>query len=79
LLTRALIGVMAQSAAAGALPVLMAATLPAPRPGGYYGPQGLGETRGRPGPARIDPAAKDAEVAGRLWEASERLTGVRFD
>jgi NAD(P)-dependent dehydrogenase (short-subunit alcohol dehydrogenase family) len=79
LLTRALIGVMAQSAAAGALPVLMAATLPAPRPGGYYGPQGLGETRGRPGPARIDPAAKDAEVAGRLWEASERLTGVLFD
>jgi NAD(P)-dependent dehydrogenase (short-subunit alcohol dehydrogenase family) len=78
-LARALIGVMAHSAAAGALPVLMAATLPAPQPGGYYGPQGPGETRGRPGPARIDPAAKDAVVAERLWEASERLTGVRFD
>lgn len=77
--TRALIGLMAQSAAAGALPVLMAATLPAPRPGGYYGPQGLGETRGAPGPAKIDPAARDAEVAARLWAASERLTGVAYD
>jgi len=76
--TRALIGMMAQSAAAGALPVLMAATLPAARPGGYYGPQGLGETRGRPGPARIDPAAKDADMARRLWAEAERLTGVAF-
>lgn len=76
--TRTLIGTMAQSAAAGALPVLMAATLPAARPGGYYGPQGLSEVRGRPGPARIDPAAKDPDMARRLWAESERLTGVAF-
>ncbi len=76
--TRAMIGMMAQSAGAGALPVLMAATLPAPRPGGYYGPQGLGETRGAPGPARIDPAARDEDIARRLWLESERLTGVAF-
>ncbi|HEV2083353.1 MAG TPA: SDR family oxidoreductase [Brevundimonas sp.] len=77
--TRSLIGLMAHSAAAGALPVLMAATLPAASPGGYYGPQGMGETRGRPGPARIDPAARDARMAARLWDQSERLTGVVFD
>ncbi len=76
--TRMLIGLIAHSASAGALPVLMAATLPGARPGGYYGPQGLGETRGRPGTARIDPAAKDAGVAARRWAETERLTSVSF-
>jgi NAD(P)-dependent dehydrogenase (short-subunit alcohol dehydrogenase family) len=76
--TRALIGAMGHSAAAGALPVLMAATLPAARPGGYYGPRGLGEVRGPPGSARVDPAAKDPDMARRLWAESERLTGVAF-
>jgi NAD(P)-dependent dehydrogenase (short-subunit alcohol dehydrogenase family) len=76
--TRLLIRAMGQPAAAGALPSLMAATSSKVRPGGYYGPQGLGETRGAPGPARIDPAALDAQTAARLWEASERLTGVAF-
>jgi NAD(P)-dependent dehydrogenase (short-subunit alcohol dehydrogenase family) len=69
---------LAQSAARGALPTLMAATMPTMAPGGYYGPQGLGEMRGRPGVARIDPAAMDAEVAGRLWAESEQMTGVRW-
>ena len=69
---------LAQSAARGALPSLMAATMPNVTPGGYYGPQGLGETRGRPGVARIDPAALDADVARQLWTASEQLTGVRW-
>lgn len=78
LFTRTLIGALGQSAAAGALPALMAATSPDVRPGGYYGPQGLGETRGRPGAARIDPAATDAGIASRLWAESERLAGVTF-
>ncbi|KQS54367.1 short-chain dehydrogenase [Brevundimonas sp. Leaf363] len=68
----------AQSAERGALPTLMAATWPGVTPGGYYGPQGLGEMRGRPGVARIDPAALDADVARRLWTESEHLTGVRW-
>lgn len=78
MITRALIGALGHSAAAGALPVLMAATLPGATPGGYYGPQGPGETRGRPGVARIDRAATDAQMAARLWAESERLTGVAF-
>jgi NAD(P)-dependent dehydrogenase (short-subunit alcohol dehydrogenase family) len=69
---------LGQSAERGALPTLMAATLPAATPGGYYGPQGLGEVRGRPGVAKIDRAARDAEVARKLWAASEDLTGVRW-
>lgn len=78
MITRALIGALGHSAAAGALPVLMAATAPEVTPGGHYGPQGAGEGRGKPGAARIDPAATDAEVAARLWDASERMTGVSF-
>jgi NAD(P)-dependent dehydrogenase (short-subunit alcohol dehydrogenase family) len=69
---------LSQSAAAGALPILYAATSPDARPGGYYGPQGLGEMKGPPGPARISATAQDRNVAARLWEASMALTGVRF-
>jgi NAD(P)-dependent dehydrogenase (short-subunit alcohol dehydrogenase family) len=76
--TGLLIRLFAQSSAAGALPSLMAATLPSAAPGGYYGPQGFQELAGSPGPARIAPQAQDAEVARRLWAESERLTGVRY-
>ena len=75
---RLFLPLLTHSAAAGALPSLMAATLPDATPGGYYGPQALGEWRGPPGPARIDPAALDPDVARRLWVESERLTGVRY-
>ena len=69
---------LSQSAAAGAQPILMAATAPDVAPGGYYGPQGIQEMRGPPGPARIDRAALDPDMARRLWVESERLTGVRY-
>ena len=67
-----------QSAAAGALPVLFAATSPEARGGGYYGPSGLFELKGPPAPARLPALAKDAPLAGRLWAAAERLSGVAF-
>ena len=67
-----------QSAADGALPTLMVATLRDVKPGGYYGPQGWQEIKGPPGLAKIGSHAKDAEVATKLWSASERLTGVQF-
>lgn len=68
--------IFAQSAAAGALPILFAATAADAASGGYYGPQGMGELTGRPGPARIAPQAGDAAVAARLWAESARLVGV---
>ena len=67
-----------QPAEQGALPVLYAATSPDARGGGYYGPAGPGELRGRPAPARIPQAARDEAVATRLWRESERLAGVAF-
>jgi NAD(P)-dependent dehydrogenase (short-subunit alcohol dehydrogenase family) len=70
---------MGQSAAAGALPTLMAATMPGVKGGQYFGPQGWKEFKGPPGPGKIEKQALDLSVAFRLWEASEQLTRVRFD
>lgn len=69
---------ISHSAADGALPTVMAATLPTAGGGDYYGPQRVMEMKGPPGPAEIKPQAKDADVARRLWTASEHLTGVTF-
>jgi NAD(P)-dependent dehydrogenase (short-subunit alcohol dehydrogenase family) len=67
-----------QPAAQGALPTLFAATAPDAKGGAYYGPNGLGETRGYPAPARFPAKALDAAAAARLWTVSERMTGARF-
>lgn len=75
---RALFSLAGQSAARGALPILYAATAPAARGGGYYGPDGMREARGAPAPARIVPHAADPADAAWLWAMSEAMTGVRF-
>ena len=67
-----------QPAARGALPVLRAATDPQVEGGDYLGPNGPGEVRGFPHTVRYSKAAHDQPLAGRLWEASEALTGVTF-
>ena len=71
-------GLFFQSAAQGALPQLYAAAAPEAKPGGFYGPDGPGEARGYPRPAKPAPQALDQAVAARLWAVSEQLTGVRF-
>ena len=70
--------VLAQSAARGAEPTLRAATDPQAVPGAYYGPSGLGETRGHPVPVRSTRYSQRTDVAERLWLQSEQLTGVQF-
>jgi NAD(P)-dependent dehydrogenase (short-subunit alcohol dehydrogenase family) len=70
---------MAQSAEIGALAPLYAATQPGLQGGTYVGPQGLGQWRGHPGVVEPSPAARDREVARRLWKVSEELTGVSFE
>ncbi len=71
-----LVGLIGQSASAGALPTLFASTAPDAQPGGYYGPNGMFELRGSPRPAHIARQAKDAETAKRLWDVSVQLTGA---
>jgi NAD(P)-dependent dehydrogenase (short-subunit alcohol dehydrogenase family) len=69
----------AQSDEMGALPALYAATDPGLESGTFYGPDGFLEQRGHP--KRVSPsgAACDEQVARRLWEVSEQMTGVRFE
>ena len=71
--------VMAQSADMGALPILYAATQPGLQGGSYIGPDGIGEFRGHPRVVSPNRAARDEQVAARLWEVAEELTAVRFD
>jgi hypothetical protein len=66
------------SAAAGALPILFAATSPEAKPMGYYGPKGIYELSGAVAPAYVAPQARDEETARRLWEVSAELTGVHW-
>ncbi|MCZ7374062.1 SDR family NAD(P)-dependent oxidoreductase [Micromonospora sp. WMMC250] len=70
--------VLTQSATAGALPTLRAATDPSVLGGQYYGPDGLGEVRGYPKLVTSSPESYDLTVQQRLWAVSEDLTGVRF-
>jgi hypothetical protein len=65
-----------QSEQDGALPTLRAATDPAVRGGEYYGPGCWGEFTGPPVRLPASAAAQDPILAGRLWETSQRLTGV---
>lgn len=67
-----------QSAEAGSLPLLFAATSPNARKGGYYGPDGRGEAKGNPTAAFEPVVTKDATVGRRLWDESERLTDMKF-
>ena len=66
-----------QSAAAGARPILHAGLAINMRGGTYWGPTGIGEIRGAPGPARIMPQASDTVAGARLWDVSAELVGVR--
>jgi NAD(P)-dependent dehydrogenase (short-subunit alcohol dehydrogenase family) len=67
-----------QDAAMGALPTLRAATDPAARGGEYYGPGGRGGNKGYPRLVRVNDRAHDEQARLRLWQESERLTGVTF-
>lgn len=69
---------LGQPAAGGALPTMYAATSPDAKGGGFYGPDGFGEMKGAPKAAVIRPAAQDMAVARKLWQATEKLTGLRY-
>ncbi len=70
--------VVAQDAEHGALPTLYAATVRGLPGGIYIGPDGPGEMRGAPALVGMSGRASDPETARRLWDVSERLTGVTY-
>ena len=69
----------AQTAEEGARSIVFAVNDPSAVGGAFCGPTGIGQMGGPPGVVAPRPHALDADVAAGLWEASERLTGVRFD
>ncbi len=77
--TKAYLALMGQDEAQGAFPLLYAATAPEAQPGSYYGPDGAGERKGFPVPAKVAPQAADPAAGPRLWSMSEQLTGVKYD
>ncbi|MCE7743687.1 MAG: SDR family NAD(P)-dependent oxidoreductase [Candidatus Heimdallarchaeota archaeon] len=73
-------GFLLQSAAKGALPTIRAAVDPKAKGGEYFGIKGLfgSELRGRPVIVKSSRKSHNIEVAKKLWEISEELTGIRF-
>jgi NAD(P)-dependent dehydrogenase (short-subunit alcohol dehydrogenase family) len=67
----------AQDENGGSLPTLYAAVADIPG-NSFAGPGGFREQRGAPKLVERSHAARDLEVARRLWNVSEDLTGVRF-
>ncbi len=70
---------MAQDQAQGALPEIRACVGPEVKGGEYYGPDGRNEMKGYPIVVPSNEASHNLEDAAKLWEESEKLTGVKFD
>ncbi|MFC5677096.1 SDR family oxidoreductase [Aeromicrobium endophyticum] len=70
-------GMLVGTVDSAALPGLMASTAPTGA-GRFYGPQGLGNTSGRPGEHKLWKPFRSAEDAERLWALSEEMTGTSF-
>jgi NAD(P)-dependent dehydrogenase (short-subunit alcohol dehydrogenase family) len=70
--------IFAQSAEAGALPTLYAATVPGVSSDSFVGPR-LQGWRGAPGLSWRAPWTRDDTAGEKLWGASERLTGVTYE
>ncbi len=68
---------LAQSADAGALPQLFAATSPTAQSGQYYGPS-FAEFRGGPKLLKMPTVAASVEEAQKLWAQSVDVTGLDF-
>ncbi|MFD1936809.1 MULTISPECIES: oxidoreductase [Nonomuraea] len=78
-LIRLLVAAAFQPTGEGARTSLYAATAPELRGGEYIAPDGLLELRGRPSIRHGHRATRDTGTARRLWEISERLTGVTWN
>jgi NAD(P)-dependent dehydrogenase (short-subunit alcohol dehydrogenase family) len=68
-----------QDQAQGALPQIRASVDPEVAGGAYYGPSGFGEMKGDPLLVKSNHASHDHGDAKKLWEASEKLTGITYE
>ncbi len=63
----------------GALPTLRAAFDENAKSGDFFGPDGFMEMNGYPVKVDTNKLAKDTNIAKKLWNVSEELTGVKFN
>jgi NAD(P)-dependent dehydrogenase (short-subunit alcohol dehydrogenase family) len=83
LATRIMFGLMSlspmvQSAEKGSYPELMCATEEDLDQKGFYGPTGRSNWVGPVGEHKLEPHAMDKKVSMRLWEVSEKATGISW-
>ena len=72
-------GVLVGTVETAPLSALMAATSPAAADGGqFFGPSGLGGTRGRPASQPLWRPLRDPEDASRLWDLTQELMGIEL-
>ncbi|NGN66373.1 SDR family NAD(P)-dependent oxidoreductase [Streptomyces sp. A7024] len=72
-------GILVGTVESAKLPALYAATSPAAKPGGFYGPSGPGHLGGPPAEQKLYSRLRDTDGARRIWDVSEELTGVRYE
>lgn len=77
-ISRAMLGMMFQEPALGALPTLRAATDPAVTGGQFYGPDGPGQSRGYPVLVMSSEGSHARADKALLWTESEELTAVTY-
>ena len=70
---------LTQPAENGAYPELMCATEDNLDEKGFYGPTGRSFWVGPVGEHKLEPHAKDKDVAEKLWDLSEKETGVKWN
>ena len=78
LMFRILNPIFSQKVADGALPTLRAAVDDNAKPGDYYGPKGFMEMKGAPVVVKSNEMSHNKTNAKRLWDLSEKITGVQY-
>lgn len=69
---------LSQDVTKGSLPTLRAACDPNTQGGDYYGPGGFMQLVGPPVKEQSTKRSHDKEVARRLWQVSEQMTGISY-
>ncbi|MDQ0644382.1 SDR family oxidoreductase [Microbacterium murale] len=71
-------GIVAGTPETAALPALYASTSPDAVAGRLYGPRGIGHLGGGPAEQKLYSRLRSEQDAERMWQVSEKLTGVSF-
>ena len=78
LMFRILNPLFSQNVVGGVLPTLRAATDENAKAGDYFGPSGFQELKGAPIVVKSNALSYNEANAKKLWEVSEKMTGIKF-